>query len=277
MLVSMWDAQRAGGLPAAERAILHAILGELGARSATAQGLGAPITDLAKLEANGGQRLYLAAQRQSSTSLVVFGGLKVGEKRLFVWPPGERQQREVLATCVLDFYVHESVQCMGIGHQVPGQCLACVEAEAVPRLLLLHTVLVATGARKPDPAAAGLLLQLFDAFLEAEELQPGALAYDLPSPKLLAFMTKHYGLHSPISFTNSFAVFPPFIETAAAGSAGAAAGGARRPPASSCWVRRCLLLPVGCPLQCKRPLAYSTMKMQSLLRVGCRRVWRRGR
>ncbi len=50
--------------------------------------------------------------------VVVFGGLKVGTKRLWVWPPGERAQTEVQATCVLDFYVHESIQRHGVGRQL---------------------------------------------------------------------------------------------------------------------------------------------------------------
>ncbi|GAB4815772.1 hypothetical protein N2152v2_002818 [Parachlorella kessleri] len=49
--------------------------------------------------------------------VVVFGGLKVGT-RLWVWPPGERAQTEVQATCVLDFYVHESIQRHGVGRQL---------------------------------------------------------------------------------------------------------------------------------------------------------------
>lgn len=58
--------------------------------------------------------------------MVVYGGLKVGPKRLWVWPPGERCQREVAAVCVLDFYVQERVQRMGVGRQLlevsAGRC-----------------------------------------------------------------------------------------------------------------------------------------------------------
>ncbi len=50
--------------------------------------------------------------------VVIYGGLKVGPKRLWVWPPGERSQQEATVTCVLDFYVHESVQRMGVGKQL---------------------------------------------------------------------------------------------------------------------------------------------------------------
>ena len=42
----------------------------------------------------------------------------MGPKKLWVWPPGERAQTEVLATCVLDFYVHESIQRHGVGRQL---------------------------------------------------------------------------------------------------------------------------------------------------------------
>ena len=38
--------------------------------------------------------------------------------------------------------------------------------------------------------------RLFDAFLEAERVRPAKLAYDRPSPKLIAFLDKHFGLSS---------------------------------------------------------------------------------
>eukprot|EP00887_Chlorella_sp_A99_P002990 scaffold24.g2990.t1 len=150
-LVSVWDARRTAALPPQERVALHAILAEFGARSAAAQGLPSPITDLPRLE-SAGSCLYLAAQRQSTTSLLLFGGLKVA------------------TVAVLDFYVCEPVQRCGVGRQ------------------------------------------LFDAFLQAEGLSAGQVAYDLPSPKLLAFLAKHYGLRDPVTLPSNYVVFPQFLD-----------------------------------------------------------------
>lgn len=48
-------------------------------------------------------------------SLVVYGGLKVGAKRLYMWPPGAASPTAHEAACVLDFYVAEAAQRGGIG------------------------------------------------------------------------------------------------------------------------------------------------------------------
>lgn len=45
----------------------------------------------------------------------MLGGLKVGTKCLFLHSPGCDKYLEISATCVLDFYVHESCQRSGIG------------------------------------------------------------------------------------------------------------------------------------------------------------------
>lgn len=53
-----------------------------------------------------------------STRLLIYGGLKVGPKRLWIWPPEGPSQQEITAMSILDFYVHESVQRMGVGKQL---------------------------------------------------------------------------------------------------------------------------------------------------------------
>lgn len=55
----------------------------------------------------------------------VLGGLKVGSKCLFLHSPGCDKYLECRATCVLDFYVHESCQRSGIG-------LALLEVKIIP-------------------------------------------------------------------------------------------------------------------------------------------------
>ena len=48
---------------------------------------------------------------------------------------------------------------------------------------------------------------LFDAMLEREGVDPAAFGYDRPSPKLLAFLRKHFGLADFVPQSNNFVVF----------------------------------------------------------------------
>ncbi len=45
-----------------------------------------------------------------------------------------------------------------------------------------------------------------------EKVEPRKLAYDKPSPKLLGFLRKHYGLSSYISQNNNFVVYNQYFE-----------------------------------------------------------------
>ena len=42
------------------------------------------------------------------------------------------------------------------------------------------------------------------------QIDPGTLAYDRPSPKLLSFLAKHYGLTHPDLQPNRFTIFEGF-------------------------------------------------------------------
>ena len=57
---------------------------------------------------------------------------------------------------------------------------------------------------------AGLGRQLFGAMLLHEQLQAARLAYDRPSPKLLGFLRKHFGLVSFVPQANHFVVYDRF-------------------------------------------------------------------
>lgn len=124
---------------------MHDIIDKMGAASAKAQQLPAIITTAGRLFTSD-NRLYLRAEGNK-----VLGLLKVGMKKLFI-----RNEmgsiKEISPLCVLDFYVHESVQRGGQGKA------------------------------------------LFEKMLQSEGVQPEKLGYDRPSPKLLAFLAKHYGL-----------------------------------------------------------------------------------
>ena len=76
----------------------------MGTLSAKAQGLGAVITTLGKLLATD-QRLYIHRGDRK-----INGILKVGKKNLFIRDSSSGKMNEIEPLCVLDFYVHESVQ-----------------------------------------------------------------------------------------------------------------------------------------------------------------------
>lgn len=60
---------------------------------------------------------------------------------------------------------------------------------------------------------SGIGRQLFDRLLEVTGLRPAGMAYDRPSPKLLPFMDRHYGLTMADAQPNRFTIFPGFLET----------------------------------------------------------------
>eukprot|EP00775_Hariotina_reticulata_P004091 gene4091-4338_t len=150
---------------------LRNVLEEFGQRSAAAQGLRAPITDIYRLRSSD-QRLYLhmAPATVTSSSCTVLGGLKIGRKKLFLHRVNGAIA-EVKPLCVLDFYVHESYQRQGVGKA------------------------------------------LFEYMLAAEGQTPEQLGYDRPSPKLLAFLRKHYHLSSYVPQTNNFVVYEQYFQT----------------------------------------------------------------
>lgn len=58
---------------------------------------------------------------------------------------------------------------------------------------------------------SGIGRTLFEAMLATEGVHPAALAYDRPSPKLLAFVRKHYGLAHAVPQTNHFVIYRQFF------------------------------------------------------------------
>ena len=52
---------------------------------------------------------------------------------------------------------------------------------------------------------------LFEAALHNEQLPPERFAYDRPSPKLIGFMGKHYGLRDFVPQQNKFVIFDEFF------------------------------------------------------------------
>ncbi|XP_067203278.1 alpha-tubulin N-acetyltransferase-like isoform X2 [Linepithema humile] len=95
--------------------LLSRILDDMGEASAKAQGLNKPITSALKLR-DTDHTIYLLVDNEANNGLgSVVGLLKTGSKNLFLFDEtGEHYQLQ--ARCILDFYVHESRQRMGLGN-----------------------------------------------------------------------------------------------------------------------------------------------------------------
>jgi len=109
------------------RDYLVQILDRMGEASSRAQGLKHVITNYSKFSTSGDNRLYMKIDNNK-----VCGILKVGQRNLFHYD-GYGKVRELRPLCVLDFYVHESVQRGGVGKALLEKMLATEAVE--PRKL----------------------------------------------------------------------------------------------------------------------------------------------
>ena len=141
---------------------VNEILNSMGDASSRAQKLNTTITSAHKFFISN-HRIFIKAEQNK-----VLGFIKVGNKKLFL-RDRNYNYHEVNTLCVLDFYVHESIQRKGLGKQ------------------------------------------LFDFMLDFEKKTPEELAYDRPSPKLLSFLNKYFGLVDFIQQNNNFVVFDNFF------------------------------------------------------------------
>lgn len=94
------------------------IVDELGKASAKAQHLPAPITSALRMQSNR-HVIYIlkdTSARPAGKGAII-GFLKVGYKKLFVLDDREAHN-EVEPLCILDFYIHESVQRHGHGREL---------------------------------------------------------------------------------------------------------------------------------------------------------------
>jgi len=166
---------------------LMTVLDALGKNSAIAQGLKKPITygSTASLL---GQRIYLCVDDKRA-----LGFLKVGSKRLFVAAPPLVAARSN-STCVQDAFKEVNPLCV-LDFYVHESC-----------------------------QRGGIGKRLFDTMLEQEGASPAQLAYDRPSPKLLAFLRKHCGLSRFQPQNNNFVIFDEYFSR---GSGSAESRGSR--------------------------------------------------
>ena len=110
--ITVLTAEELARLRPRERGVLEHVIDDFGERSAKAQGLGAVITTVRKMLYTD-QRLYIHRSERA-----VNGILKVGRKSLFIRDLQSGKMHEINPVCVLDFYVHESIQRSGVGRQL---------------------------------------------------------------------------------------------------------------------------------------------------------------
>ncbi|KAM9120051.1 alpha-tubulin N-acetyltransferase 1 isoform 2-T2 [Pangshura tecta] len=101
---------------------LMTIIDEMGKASAKAQNLPAPITSASRMQTNH-HVLYILKDNEVKTAGkgAIIGFLKVGYKKLFLLDR-HGAHNEVEPLCVLDFYIHESLQRHGYGKEL-FQCM----------------------------------------------------------------------------------------------------------------------------------------------------------
>jgi len=96
------------------------VINAMGQESAAAQGLSKSITTADKLRNSDNQKVYLLFDFHASQGHgkgAVTGLLKTGYKSLYVFDR-EGHNHHVQAPCILDFYIHESVQRSGFGKKL---------------------------------------------------------------------------------------------------------------------------------------------------------------
>ncbi|XP_037982343.1 alpha-tubulin N-acetyltransferase 1 isoform X2 [Motacilla alba alba] len=77
-----------------------------------------------------------------------------------------------------------------------------------------HVMYILRDTRSPRGAVLGFLKVGYKKlFLLRERVQPHRLAVDRPSEKLLAFLSKHFGLRDRIPQVNNFVIFDGFFST----------------------------------------------------------------
>mmetsp|Transcript_4821 Transcript_4821/g.10402 ORF Transcript_4821/g.10402 Transcript_4821/m.10402 type:complete len:168 (+) Transcript_4821:102-605(+) len=120
---------------------LHEVVDEIGARSAKAQGIKNPFTSASKL-IDSDHRLHVVCNDEGTQML---GFIKIGTKHLYYYAK-DGSLTEMDPLCVLDFYVHESCQRMGLGQTLINGMLN-VEGVAISELAWDN----------PSPSSFGLL------------------------------------------------------------------------------------------------------------------------
>jgi GNAT superfamily N-acetyltransferase len=86
-----------------------------------------------------------------------------------------------------------------------------VTSEGHPQLREIRPLCVLDFYVHESCQRSGIGRRLFDHMLTEESVVPAKLAYDRPSPKLIAFLRKHFGLSKYVPQTNNFVVFSQYF------------------------------------------------------------------
>ncbi len=178
--LSTWTISRINSLNKNGLAHFSGELDDLGRQSGIAQNLTGPITSIEKLLQNSDQCLITA--RDQAGHLV--GYLKYGFKDLFFYNKKGKVTEFPSCTCLLDFYVSHKLQRNGVGLALFREFLARMDEQ---------------WASSASASTTGI-----------ERFGPEVVAYDRPSPKLISFMRKHYGLTQPDLQPNRYTIFEGF-------------------------------------------------------------------
>jgi len=176
--LSTWNAARIQKLNKIGLNHFSKDLDELGVQSGIAQNLNGPITTVEKLLQNPDHCLIAVRDRAGR----MVGFLKYGYKDLFFYNKKGRVLEFPGCVCLLDFYVSTALQRHGCGITQFREFLSQMEARWAGS----------------DAQNIGI------------RFGPETIAYDRPSPKLLAFMAKHYGLRKPDLQPNRYTIFEGF-------------------------------------------------------------------
>ena len=239
------------------------VINDMGIGSAIAQGLVGrsgpnPITEVHRLGETDA-RVYLLAQQEPGHPPVAVGLLKVGKKNLFHFDTSGRTTELRDQMCVLDFYVHEDWQRGGFGKMLFE---AMLSNEGVDPSQLAYDVRARVLARSHPPDAC-----------PAESRVLGSRCVSLlcaqrPSPKLIGFMAKHFGLSDFVPQQNKFVIFKQFFADKPRCARGAV-NTAMRTPAQTTPTRALTLtsqshVPLGTPTCIRQISIYDSVKDRPL-------------
>ncbi|XP_078810831.1 alpha-tubulin N-acetyltransferase 1 isoform X11 [Oryzias latipes] len=188
------------------QANLATVIDELGRASAKAQQLTAAVTSASKLQSQRHQLYLLKDGECSGGRGAVVGFLKVGHKKLFLLDRhGVHVEAEPL--CVLDFYIAENLQRHGYGLELFDFML-----QTFPHITSCESKVLWRDMRGGKPSDHHRHISVS----QHKNVEPGRMAYDRPSPKLLSFLEKHYSLTQNVPQVNNFVVFEDFFFNRAA-------------------------------------------------------------
>ena len=154
-------------------------LDNLGIKSGQAQLLNGPITSVEKLTGSNHTIIVCCSADDENGGIdYCVGYLKYGKKDLYFYHKNGKVTQSS-PVCLLDFYVDDSMQRNGLGIALFRQ--------------MLNTL-------STDSSLSSM----------SSPITPKDIAYDRPSPKLIAFMRKHYDMINPDLQPNRFAIYDGF-------------------------------------------------------------------